>query len=159
MNIEKLQENQIDVVVDLSLRAWAPVFESIKASLSPGLYQEFYPDEWEKSQADAVRGVCEGDECETWVAIVDDTVAGFTSVKLDAESKMGEIYMIAVDPEFQKRGIASTLTKYSVERMQEEGMTIAMVETGGDPGHAPARATYEKAGFEILPIARYFMKF
>jgi hypothetical protein len=35
-------------------------------------------------------------------------------------------------------------------------MGVAMVETGGDPGHAPARRAYEKAGFALLPIARYF---
>jgi hypothetical protein len=31
-----------------------------------------------------------------------------------------------------------------------------MAETGGDPGHAPARAVYERAGFTLLPVARYF---
>lgn len=35
-------------------------------------------------------------------------------------------------------------------------MDIAVVETGGDPGHVPARRTYEAAGFTLLPIARYF---
>jgi hypothetical protein len=35
-------------------------------------------------------------------------------------------------------------------------MKVAMVETGGDPGHAAARRTYEKAGYVHLPIARYF---
>ena len=36
------------------------------------------------------------------------------------------------------------------------GLSIVMVETGGDPGHGPARATYEASGFELLPVARYF---
>ena len=31
-----------------------------------------------------------------------------------------------------------------------------MVETGGDRGHAPARATYEGLGFRRWPVARYF---
>jgi hypothetical protein len=35
-------------------------------------------------------------------------------------------------------------------------MDIAVVETGGDLGHAPARAAYRTAGFTLLPIARYF---
>jgi hypothetical protein len=35
-------------------------------------------------------------------------------------------------------------------------MDIVVVETGGDPGHGPARAAYEAAGFTLLPIARYF---
>jgi hypothetical protein len=37
-------------------------------------------------------------------------------------------------------------------------MTTVMVETGGDPGHAPARATYEAAGFQLFPVAKYFRK-
>jgi len=32
-------------------------------------------------------------------------------------------------------------------------MSVAMVATGGDPGHAPARRTYEKLGFRQLPLA------
>lgn len=36
-------------------------------------------------------------------------------------------------------------------------MSVAMVETGGDPGHGPARRTYERAGFTAMPVARYFM--
>ena len=37
-------------------------------------------------------------------------------------------------------------------------MSVAMVETGGDPGHARSRHTYEKVGFELFPVARYFKK-
>jgi hypothetical protein len=33
---------------------------------------------------------------------------------------------------------------------------LAIVATGGDPGHAPARRTYEKAGFTPLPLVRYY---
>jgi hypothetical protein len=40
--------------------------------------------------------------------------------------------------------------------MSEAGMRIAIVGTGGDPGHAPARRTYEKAGYTVFPIARYY---
>jgi hypothetical protein len=37
-------------------------------------------------------------------------------------------------------------------------MKVAMVETGGDPGHAAARRTYEKAGCVLSPVARYFIE-
>lgn len=33
---------------------------------------------------------------------------------------------------------------------------MVMVETGGDRGHVPARATYEAEGFVRWPVARYF---
>jgi hypothetical protein len=48
------------------------------------------------------------------------------------------------------------LTELALTEMKAAGMTVAMVETGGDPGHPPARRTYEKAGYTQLPIARYF---
>jgi hypothetical protein len=35
-------------------------------------------------------------------------------------------------------------------------MRVAMVSTGGDPGHAPARRVYEKAAFTLQPSAQYF---
>ena len=71
---------------------------------------------------------------------------------------MGEIYMVAVDPHFQGRGIGSALIELALAWMKDAGMSIAMVETGGDPGHKRARHTYEKAGFELFPVARYFKK-
>jgi len=35
-------------------------------------------------------------------------------------------------------------------------MRVAMIETGGDPGHAPARRVYERAGYTALPAVRFF---
>ncbi|WP_309236580.1 GNAT family N-acetyltransferase [Microcoleus sp. FACHB-672] len=79
-------------------------------------------------------------------------------MKLHSEDSMGEIYMVAVDPDFQGRGIGSALIEFALVWMKDAGMSIAMVETGGDAGHAPARHTYEKVGFELFPVARYFKK-
>ena len=72
------------------------------------------------------------------------------------EIGMGEISMLAVDPDHQGRGIGTALTGFALDRLKDAEMTVAMVETGGDPGHAPARRVYEKAGYTLLPIARYF---
>ena len=48
------------------------------------------------------------------------------------------------------------LTEVATGWLRDAGMTMAMVETGGDPGHAPARRVYEKANYTLLPGARYF---
>ncbi len=69
---------------------------------------------------------------------------------------MGVIEIIGVDPHRQRRGISSRLTEHATEHMQRCRMDIVVVETGGAPGHGPARAAYEAAGFTLLPIARYF---
>ena len=55
---------------------------------------------------------------------------------------MGVIDIIGVDPDFQRRGISSRLTEFATEHMQNRGMDIAVVETGGDPDTRPrARRT------------------
>lgn len=158
MEIKSFEAYFLDDVVRLSLRAWEPVFASLEKVLEPEVYREFYPEGWRASQRKSVEAACRSAEMKVWVAVDDRTTAGFVAVRLDAEAKLGEIYMIAVDPLYQKRGIGSRLTDFAIERMKEAGMTVAMVETGGDPGHAPARRTYERAGFGLLPVARYFKK-
>jgi len=157
MQIKPYEPSDVEAVVRLSLRAWSPVFDSLKKALEPSVWQQFYPDGWQVSQEKSVRDTCANADMKTWVAIEGGNVAGFVVVRFH-DGKLGEIYMIAVDPNYQRRGIAMAMTDFAVDRMQEAGMEIAMVETGGDPGHAPARAAYEKAQFRALPLARYFRK-
>jgi GNAT superfamily N-acetyltransferase len=71
---------------------------------------------------------------------------------------MGEIYIIAVSPIHQRQGIGKALMDFANEKIREAGMTMVMVETGGDTGHAPARHAYESFGFESWPAARYFKR-
>lgn len=157
MQIEPYQAHQRDAIVRLSLRAWAPVFESLQAVMDLEVYQEFYPD-WQVVQQKAVEAVCAAEDTPVWVAIAAGSPVGFVAVKLHAEDRMGEVYMVAVDPEFQGRGVGTALMEFALAWMKEAGMAIAMVETGGDPGHAPARRTYEKLGFCLFSVARYFKK-
>src|SRR5262245_41289164 len=121
------------------------------------VYREQHPD-WRVTPRKSVEAVCADPAVHKWVAREGPRTVGFVALKLHAEDRMGEIYMIAVDPEFQRRGIAKALTEHSLAWLAHAGMTTVMVETGGDPGHAPARRTYESAGFRLFPVARYFKK-
>jgi len=72
--------------------------------------RELYPD-WRVSQQKAVEDVCAAKDTNVWVAID----AGSTvQPKLDSESSMGEIYMIAVDPDFQCHGIGTALMEFAL---------------------------------------------
>ena len=156
MVIEAFDGSKLDAIVGLSLRAWAPVFESLEQAMLPAVFRAFYRGDWRGAQQRAVEAVCTDPAVHVWVATEQSRVAGFVALKLHPEDQMGEIYMIAVDPDFQRRGIATRLTSHSVDFFRNAGMAIAMVETGGDPGHAPARRAYEASGFQLLPVARYF---
>jgi ribosomal protein S18 acetylase RimI-like enzyme len=157
IRIEAYEPRHLDAVVNLSLRAWGPVFVSIKDSMEDAVYDAFYPDGWLVSQREAVEGVCAAKDTSVWVSLDGDRVSGFVAVKQHSET-YAEIYMIAVDPECQRRGIATALTEFALEWMRGRGVSVAMVETGADPGHGPARGTYEKTGFRLWPVARYFKK-
>jgi GNAT superfamily N-acetyltransferase len=154
MFIRDFETRDLNSVVDLSLRAWEPVFGSIKESMQLEVYQHFFPD-WRSEQQAAVEAVCTGGEAKVWVADDNGDIAGFVAVHRRSPT-FGEIYMIAVDPRQQRKGIAAALTEHAVAWMRGEGMVVAMVETGGDPGHAPARQLYESTGFRLWPVSRYF---
>ena len=154
--IRPYEERDAAAVVDLSLRAWAPAFASLERVLGSDVFRRQHPD-WREDQRRAVEEVCASQETRVWVAEVDEETVGFVATGVfDTELKMGEISMLAVDPDHQKGGIGTALTEFALESLKDSGMRIAMVETGGDPGHAPARRTYESAGFTLLPVARYF---
>ena len=59
---------------------------------------------------------------------------------------LGQIYMIGVDPDCQRRGIGTALINAGSEIVKQRGFALVKIETGGDSGHAAARKTYERNG-------------
>jgi len=156
VEIRPFNESDLDAVIEFSLRAWEPVFESMHQILGDPIFSRLHDPDWRAVQAEAVRSSCTSEEREVFVAVVDERPVGFATVALNAfHERMGVIDMIAVDPAYQRRGIATQLMDRSVEHMREHGMDIAAVGTGGDSGHAPARAVYEALGYTALPGVRY----
>jgi ribosomal protein S18 acetylase RimI-like enzyme len=154
--IRPFEDRDTEAVVGLSLRAWAPVFTSLEQTLGSEIFRRQHPD-WREDQRRAVEDACATKKGRVWVAEAGASVVGFVGVELHhPERSMGELFMLAVDPDYQGLGIGTALTRFALDRLKEAGMKVAMVETGGDLGHAPARRVYEKAGYTLLPIARYF---
>ena len=155
VEIREFRQGDLETVVEFSLRAWAPVFASVQDVLGDDIFLRLHPD-WRADQEQAVRSSCTNDERDVFVAVAGGRV-GFVAIALNAfHERMGVIEIIGVDPDYQRRGVSSRLTEFATEHMRSRGMDIAVIETGGDPGHAPARAAYETAGFTLLPIARFF---
>lgn len=143
-------------VLELSLRAWGPVFALTRAAMPGFIYENFYPRGWEQRQVADLSEALDDEPENVDVAVVGDQLAGWVCTRIHPEDSMGEIYILAVSPEHQRRGVGAALMQHSAERALGAGMSMMMVETGGDPGHAPARGAYEAAGYQQLPIARYF---
>lgn len=143
-------------MVELSLRAWAPVFDSMREVMGREVFDLQYRPDWRARQRKDVESVLADEKATVWVAEQDGAVVGFAAAILHVERQVGELQMMAVDPDHQNHGLGTELTKVAIDWMREAGMTHAFISTGGDPGHAPARRTYEKAGFSPFPGVYYF---
>ena len=144
------------VVLDISLRAWEPVVPEIEQAFGPELHRRLNPD-WKAEKRDEIAAFSgNAKKYHAWVAESERKAVGFVAIELHRRKQVGEIYLLAVDPDYQCRGIGTALTRFALAWMKDAGMVAAMVETGFDSGHAPARRTYEKAGCVPVPAARYF---
>jgi len=155
IRIETYEPAHLEAIVRLAIRAWEPVFESIEKEMGPEKYQQYYPD-WRASQTESVEMVCGNENMPTWTALDDGIPVGFVGLKLHTDEKMGEIYIVGVDPDAQGRGIARALIEFGVDWMKKQGLKMCIIQTGMDSGHAPARATYEKLGFDMWPAAQFY---
>ena len=156
LHIRPVRNTDVEDLVRLSLLAWAPVFSSFEQVLGHNIYTLIWPD-WRTSQRDGIETVCKDDEKTfVWVAELDGMVVGFLAYELNIQDKTGEVQLLAVHPEYQNLGIGTELNTFALKKMKESGMKMARVETGGDPSHAPARRSYEKAGYTGLPLVRYY---
>jgi ribosomal protein S18 acetylase RimI-like enzyme len=131
-------------------RAFAPVFASFRALLGDAIYERAQRP-GDEAQRELLASLIAG--CPGWALWVAGTagsaqLVGFVAVRLDEQTGVGEIGLNAVDPAFAGRGVGTAMYDYALERMREAGMAVAVVATGGDSSHAPARRAYRKAGFD-----------
>ncbi len=68
--IRPFEVGDLPHVVDLSLRAWAPVFASLRAQLGDPIFLRLHPD-WEAGQAEAVTVTCTSEDREIFVAVLE----------------------------------------------------------------------------------------
>jgi mycothiol synthase len=71
------------------------------------------------------------------------------------EPEIGEIYVIAVDPDYHGHGLGTQLTLAGLEHLGNRGITIGMLYVDAD-NHA-AVAMYERLGFRIFSTNAAFV--
>jgi ClpA/ClpB-like protein len=84
--IRALTPADIAAVVEFSLRAWAPVFESFRTVLGERVYQALYPD-WSTTQARAVEAACQDGIAAVWVAEQHGRPVGYVAVRVESDDR------------------------------------------------------------------------
>jgi ribosomal protein S18 acetylase RimI-like enzyme len=156
--IRPLTSTDLEAVVDLSLLAWEPVFDSFEKILGTEIFDLLHRPHWRAVQAADVRANCLAEGAESFVATTpDDVPVGFVVLHPGQDEPVGVVEMLAVHPEHQRRGHGRALMELAMQRLSDQGFPVINVGTGGDPGHAPARALYEALGFRGVPVVAYYL--
>jgi mycothiol synthase len=71
----------------------------------------------------------------------------WTKIHHEEQPPVGEIYVIAVDPDAHGRGLGRELTLAGLDSIAARGVTLASLHV--DAGNTPALRLYERLGFEV----------
>ena len=133
---------------EIRAAAFAPIFASFRSILGDQIYEAAQAREDQEQGELLASLVRPGSGWEVYAVEQARTVVGFLALRLDHDSRVGEIGLNAVHPDHAGDGIGSAMYELAVDRMKAAGMRVATVATGGDPSHAPARRAYRNAGFD-----------
>ena len=156
-HIRAYQPGDLSRLQEIRASAFAPIFASFRSLVGDDIAPIVFA-EAEQEQAALLGKICTDEASdEVFVALIEGAIIGFVSLTCDAEAKVGEIGLNAIDPAFQGKGIGAQLFEFALERMKSAGMKVATVGTGGDDSHAAARRAYEKVGFSAaIPNVYYY---
>jgi len=133
IEIRIFRATDAEAVQRIRAAAFAPVFASFRSIVGPTVAETAFARA-EEEQAKLLEDFCApGSKNPLFVATRDGRIVGFFGDILDADQKVGEIGLNAVDPVHANRGIGTAMYRYGLDFMRSAGMTVATVATGGRP--------------------------
>jgi GNAT superfamily N-acetyltransferase len=156
--VRPMRPDEAQRIEDIAAAAWAPIYANFHA-----LQEKAVGCVVRRSSLDDKRRQVRefATNYAKWVLVTElgGEVVGFVTYTLDRERRIGTIGNNAVAPGHAGRGIGSAQYERVLQVFRDEGMEYAVVVTGLDEAHAPARRAYEKAGFvQVLPHVEYMRR-
>ena len=84
-----------------------------------------------------------------------DRLAGFCWTKVHAESRLGEIYVIATDPDFAGKGLGRQLVLAGLDHLARQGLPTGMLYV--DAANVRAVRLYTDMGFTVDHVGRAYV--
>ena len=149
LSLDSLPETQAPEGVEI--RSFAPGDEDGWLSVNNAAF-DWHPEQGGQTRADIDAVVTAADfDPETFViAARDGEVIGFHQTKItdtDDEGRLGEVYVVGVDPCIHAKGVGKALTIEGMRRMVAAGAET--IELYVESDNAPALGLYERLGFHV----------
>lgn len=139
----------------ISEKAWTPIRQAKSNKIGSEILN-LGGCNWQERQWSTIKEHIEANRA--YIALADNAVAGFITYRPSGIVDMVQIGYNAVDSDFKGLGIGTKMYDYVLNLAKAEGYKFAMVHTDLDEMHAPARRSYQKAGFNCgLPEITYYM--
>ncbi len=120
---------------------------------------------WHREQSGWTLDMVREREAEGWfdpegfrVHEIDGKIAAFcwTKVHDDEDPPAGEVYVIAVDPEFHGRGLGRALTLAGYQHLEGRGLTRGILYVDAD--NTPAVTLYRDIGLDVAVVRRLYTR-
>ena len=154
VNIVPCTEEYVDECARISIEAYEFIHECYIDLLTEEIHEGIMGN-WRERKTASIKQQQRGENA--YVALIDGKVVGFIAYCVNQDG-VGEILNNAVDSAYRGMGIGGKMYEFVIEKMRKDGALYAMVTTGGDEGHAPARKAYEKAGFKHFRPSRVYYR-
>lgn len=111
--------------------------------------------DWHPEQSGLTEEAVRSDMMNEWFSAegfrlhhIDGSLAAFCWTKIHSDPEpLGEIYVIAVDPDYHGQGLGKAMTLAGLEWLTDAGLSTAMLYVESD--NVAAVKTYEKIGFSV----------
>jgi putative acetyltransferase len=120
----------------------AALFHAAVHDTCPRDYTAAQVGAWSPSIAEPARFAARCEAKPTWVATLENDIAGFSDLERD-----GHIDMLFVHPNYQRRGVANALLRFLESDARRRGMPRLYTEAS-----ITARPVFERSGFQSLAM-------
>jgi ribosomal protein S18 acetylase RimI-like enzyme len=159
MNIRTMADPDLPTLISMTIETFRPFYEGYVHDLMGDEVFAHQHGDWEQDYRDEVPTL-HAPEAGRHVAVcdLDGGIIGYVSWKIGPKARHGEIYVLAVAPEWRGHHVGRQLCDHAIAEMKQAGVDVVGIGTGDDDFHAAARGLYESLGFTKVPIAGYLKR-